>query len=102
MISSLCRIDSSGNFSISDIQNEIDYLRDTLEVLRATQEISNDAFLEAGSIQGGLSLIINLVSQGISDDEANSQLHILKERANVLNETYPGLDDSIESRRNIT
>tara|TARA_B100000686_G_scaffold309743_1_gene351942 strand:+ start:2627 stop:2926 length:300 start_codon:yes stop_codon:yes gene_type:complete len=99
MISSLSTIDTTGHSSISDIQNEIDYLRDTLEVLRATGEISNDAFLEAGSIQGGLSLIINLVSQGISDDEVNSQLSILKDRANVLNETYPGLDDSIESRR---
>ena len=99
MISSLSTIDTTGHSSISDIQNEIDYLRDTLEVLRATGEISNDAFLEAGSIQGGLSLIINLVSQGISDDEVNSQLSILKDRANVLNETHPGLDDSIESRR---
>ncbi len=102
MISSLRRIDSTGSSSISDIQEEIDYLRDTLEVLRATGEISNDAFLEAGSIQGGLSLIINLVSQGISEDEANTQLSILKDRAKILNETYPGLDDSIESRRNIT
>jgi len=99
MISSLGRIDSVGNTSILDIQKEIDYLRDTLEVLRATEEISNDAFLEAGSIQGGLSLIINLVSQGISEEEANSQLSSLKDRAKSLNDTYPGLDESIESKR---
>ena len=99
MISSLGRLDGVGNASISDIQNEIDFLRDTLEVLRATEEISNDAFLEAGSIQGGLSLLINLISQGISQEEANSQLAGLKDRAKTLNDTYPGLDDSIESKR---
>mgnify|MGYP000928873851 FL=1 len=72
---------------------------DTLEILRATNEISNDAFLEAGSIQGGLSLILNMLSQGISEVEANSQMFRLKERAKSLNGTYPGLDNMIESRR---
>ena len=82
-----------------NIQTEIDYLRDTLEVLRATGEISNDAFLEAGSIQGGLSLILNLISQDIPKEEADSQLESLKERARTLEESYSGLDDKIESRR---
>ena len=99
MISSLGRIETVENTTITEIQNEIDYLRDTLEILRATEEISNDAFLEAGSIQGGLALIINLISQGISDAEADSQLSSLKDRAMSLNKTYPGLDESIESMR---
>ncbi len=99
MISSLGRFETLNGTRIEDIKQEMNYLRDTLEVLRATQEISNDAFLEAGSIQGGLSVIINLVSNGISDEEANSQLQNLKSRASSLNEKYPGLDEKIESRR---
>jgi hypothetical protein len=99
MISSLERFTDIDNSSIVVIQEEIDYLMDTLEVLRATNEISNDAFLEAGSIQGGLSLILNLLSQGISQTEANAQLLRLKERAESLNSTYPELDKKIESRR---
>ena len=99
MISSLERFKNIDNSSVVAIQEEIDYLMDTLEVLRATKEISNDAFLEAGSIQGGLSLILNLLSQGISEAEANSQLLRLKGRAKSLNGTYPELDNKIESRR---
>ena len=99
MISSLERFTDIDNSSIVVIQEEIDYLMDTLEVLRATNEISNDAFLEAGSIQGGLSLILNLLSEGISQTEANAQLLRLKERAESLNSTYPDLDKKIESRR---
>tara|TARA_B100000941_G_scaffold245184_1_gene189563 strand:+ start:226 stop:525 length:300 start_codon:yes stop_codon:yes gene_type:complete len=99
MITSLNRFESLEKTSIPNIQTEIDYLRDTLEVLRATGEISNDAFLEAGSIQGGLSLILNLISQDIPKEEADSQLESLKERARTLEESYSGLDDKIESRR---
>ncbi len=101
MISSLGRLEGLENSNVSEIQEEIEFLRDTLEVLRATDEISNDAFLEAGSIQGGLSILINLILQGITGVEANSQLSSLKERAQTLNEIYPGLDASIESKRNI-
>ncbi len=99
MITSLDRIESLEKTSIPHIQSEIDYLRDTLEILRATEEISNDAFLEAGSIQGGLSSIVNLISQNIPEEEANSQLESLKERARTLDQSYSGLDDKIESRR---
>ena len=99
MISSLERFANIDSSCIADIQQEIEYLLDTLEVLRATNEISNDAFLKAGSIQGGLTLIVNLLSQGISDDEANSQLQRLKARAESLNDSFPGLDVSIESHR---
>ena len=99
MISSLGRLEKLNGTRIEAIEDEMNYLRDTLEVLRATEEISNDAFLEAGSIQGGLSVIINLVSQGISNEEANAQLQNLKSRASSLNDKYPDLDGKIESKR---
>ena len=81
------------------IEEQRDFVRNTLEVLRATSQISNDAFLDAGTIQGGLSLLLNLISQGISEDEAISQLEGLKSRAHLLEEKYPGLDEKVEKLR---
>ena len=98
MISSLEQLSELNVGSIDDVKNEIEFILDSLEVLRATNEISNDAFLEAGSIQGGLNVILNMLNQGINE-EANAHLFRLKERAKALDEAYPGLDGKIESRR---
>ena len=98
MITSLSRFQTVDDRSIPPIRDVVEYLLDTLEVLRATNEISNDAFLESGSIQGGLTLILNLLAQGIPD-EANSQLIRLKQRANSIHEKFPELDTKVESRR---
>ena len=84
---------------MGEIESERNFIRDTLEVLRATGEISNDAFLDAGTIQGGLSLLLNLLSHGISEKEASGQLNNLKARAEVLNETYPDIDRKVENMR---
>ena len=83
MITSLSRFQTVDDRSIPPIREEVEYLLDTLEVLRATNEISNDAFLESGSIQGGLTLILNLLAQG----------------ANSIHEKFPELDTKVESRR---
>ena len=99
MISTLDRIKSLDNSSLGMIEEQRDFVRDSLEVLRATNEITNDAFLDAGTIQGGLSLLLNLISQGISEDEASSQLEGLKSRARLLEEKYPGLDQKVKTLR---
>ena len=99
MISTLDRIKSLDNSSLGAIEEQRDFVRDSLEVLRATSEITNDAFLDAGTIQGGLSLLLNLISQGIYEDEASSQLEGLKSRALLIEENYPGLDEKIETLR---
>ena len=99
MIRTLDRIKSLDNSSLGTIEEQRDFVRDTLEVLRATSEITNDAFLDAGTIQGGLSLLLNLISQGISEDEASSQLEGLKSRDRLLEEKYPGLDQKVETLR---
>ena len=57
MISTLDKIKSLDNSSLGAIEEQRDFVRDSLEVLRATSEITNDAFLDAGTIQGGLSLL---------------------------------------------
>ena len=99
MISTLDKIESLSSSSLGMIEKQRDFVRDSLEVLRGTSQISNDAFLDAGTIQGGLSLLLNLISQGISEDEASSQLEGLKSRAHLLEEKYPGLDEKVESLR---
>ena len=99
MISTLDKIESLGSSSIGMIEKQRDFVRDSLEVLRGTSQISNDAFLDAGTIQGGLSLLLNLISQGISEDEAFTQLEALKTRAHLLEEKYPGLDEKVENLR---
>ena len=99
MITTLDRIESLSDSSIGMIEKQRDFVRDSLEVLRGTSQISNDAFLDAGTIQGGLSLLLNLISQGISEDEAFTQLEALKTRAHLLEEKYPGLDEKVENLR---
>ena len=99
MITTLDRIESLSDSSIGMIEKQRDFVRDSLEVLRGTSQISNDAFLDAGTIQGGLSLLLNLISQGISENEAFSQLEALKTRAHLLEEKYPGLDEKVENLR---
>jgi hypothetical protein len=99
MIASLERFVKLDPTCLGEIESERNFIRDTLEVLRATGEISNDAFLDAGTIQGGLSLLLNLLSQGISEKEAFEQLRSLKARAEILNDTYPGLDKKVENMR---
>ena len=99
MITSLERISKLGPTSKDKIEFERDFIRDTLEILRAIGEISNDAFLDAGTIQGGLSLMLNLLSQEISDAEASEQLDNLKSRAIALNQKYPELDNKVEIMR---
>ena len=99
MITTLDTIESLDIASLGIIEEQRDFLRDSLEVLRATGKISNDAFLDAGTVQGGLSLLLNLISQGISDEESSSQLDGLKIRAQLLEEKYPGLDKKVETLR---
>ena len=51
------------------VSNEVAFLSETLGNLRDSGEISNDAYLDAGGIQGGLSLIASLLEQNVSDEE---------------------------------
>tara|TARA_Y100000746_G_scaffold34604_1_gene25947 strand:+ start:255 stop:578 length:324 start_codon:yes stop_codon:yes gene_type:complete len=78
---------------------EIDYISKTLELMRDAKEISNDAYLDSGSIQGGLSVISSLIEQNISDSEIDSLMQTLNSRAINLEEKYPGLSIILESYR---
>ena len=56
------RFEDLENINSIVLGSEILFLTETLEMLRITEKISNDAFLDAGMIQGGLSIISNLLS----------------------------------------
>jgi len=81
------------------VSNEVRFLSETLGNLRDSGEISNDAYLEAGSIQGGLSLIASLIDQEVSDNEIQMQLDQLISRALRISTNYPEMDQKIEGYR---
>ena len=81
------------------VSNEVVFLSETLGNLRDSGEISNDAYLDAGGIQGGLSLIASLLDQNVSDDEIRMQLEQLVDRARRISANYPDMDGKIENHR---
>ena len=81
------------------VSSEVGFLSETLGNLRDSGEISNDAYLEAGSIQGGLSLIASLIDQEVSDNEIQMQLNQLISRALRISTNYPEMDQKIEGYR---
>ena len=95
----ISRFEKLENIKSDVLDNEIIFLADTLEMLRITDEISNDAFLDAGMVQGGLSIISNLLTQGLQPEDVQNQIHRLKEKSIALSNIYPNLDQLIENRR---
>ena len=95
----ISRFEKLENIKSDVLDNEIIFLADTLEMLRITDEISNDAFLDAGMVQGGLSIISNLLTQGLQPEDVQNQIHRLKEKSIALSNLYPNLDQLIEDRR---
>lgn len=81
------------------IREEAEFIAQRLEVLRIHGEISNDAFLDAGAIQGAFTLIGNLVEMGIPQREIQQELRNTLARAKRLEEKHPGLDTAIENGR---
>ena len=81
------------------IREEAEFIASRLEILCIHGEISNDAFLDAGAIQGAFTLIGNLVEMGIPQREIQQELRNTLARAKRLEEKHPGLDTAIENGR---
>ena len=62
-------------------------------------KISNDAYLDAGAIQGALEMIANHIDMGVAQTEIHDLLVQQISRANRLEEKHPGLDYEIEKGR---
>ncbi len=81
------------------LHNEINFIESSLESLRIDAAITNDAYLAAGAVQGGMSMIRNMVDAGISREEVQNHLRDLLMRAIKVDEAHPELDGAINSRR---
>ena len=81
------------------IRKESEYLSQQLETLRLNGTISNEAFLDAGAIQGAFELLSTLVEMGVSQKEIIQELRNTLDRAKRLEEKHPGLDFAVESGR---
>jgi len=91
---------SNGVNWTSEMMNlEIEYISKTLELMRDAKQISNDSYLDSGSIQGGLTVISSLMEQDIPENEIDSLMQTLYSRVVNLEEKYPGLSDTLESYR---
>ena len=100
IITSLIEIVSSNKELTSKRVNlEVNYVSNTLELMRDARKISNDAYLDSGSIQGGLSVVSSLLEQDIPSEEISLLLDTLFQRAEILNSRYPELNKLIESYR---
>ena len=99
MITSIHSVTGQETRIPSQITEEVEFLSSTLSLLRDSEEISNDEFLEAGSIQGGLNLLSAMISNGAEAEELEIQISSLKARALSICERFPNLDKKIERRR---
>ena len=99
METSIGRLNSQSSLTSEMVSNEVEFLSETLGNLRDAGEISNDAYLDAGSIQGGLNLVAGLLEQEVSGDEVMKQLEQLAERASRISDNYPQMDLKIERCR---
>ena len=81
------------------VRSESEFIANRLEFCRLQSKISNDAYLDAGAIQGALEMIANHIDMGVAQTEIHDLLVQQISRANRLEEKHPGLDNEIEKGR---
>ena len=89
--------DSISSIESSSVRELIESLANALDSLRANGTITNDAYLDAGAIQGGMMMIANLIDAGIDRKELAEHMSALLSRSQRVEESHPGLGASIES-----
>lgn len=83
--------------SADQIRSRIESLVDALDLLRQDGAITNDAYLDAGAIHGGLMMLSNLIEVGIDRTEVKSHMEDLISRAQRVEEVHPGLMASVDA-----
>jgi len=81
------------------LKQEVAYLAHRLEELRLNRHISNDAYLDAGAVQGAIDLAANMVDMGVPQQEVQQTLRSTLSRAKRLETKHPGLNWAVESGR---
>ena len=64
-----------------------------LALLRNSGLITNDAFLEAGVIQGGISVLANMLGTSVDHSEIMVHFSQIRDRAATISTNYPELTD---------
>jgi hypothetical protein len=90
---------ASENLDAEMIKQEVIFLQETLENLRLNGTISNDAYLDAGSVEGGLNMLASLIELGVSAAEIQDRLRQLHERAGRIDEAHPSLGPAVAACR---
>jgi len=81
------------------LKQEVAFLANRLEELRLNRQISNDAYLDAGAVQGAIALAANMADMGVSQMEVQQTLRSTLSRAKRLETKHPGLNWAVESGR---
>ncbi len=87
-----------GSMAESELRRAMDFLTDALDSLRQEEHISNDAYLDAGAIQGGLGMVADMAALGVSEEELRDNLKDLIDRSERLCSVHPDLDAAIASK----
>ena len=61
--------------------------------------ISNEAYLDAGAIQGAIELVANMIDMDVPQREIQEHLRSTLQRANRIETKHPGLNWAVESGR---
>jgi hypothetical protein len=81
------------------LKDEVHFLAGRLEELRAQRTITNEAYLDAGAIQGAIELVANMIDMGVPQSEIQDHLRSTLQRANRIETKHPGLNLAVESGR---
>ena len=98
MDSLLRRLLKEEDLEPSTVRAEHERLAERLDILRHNGEITIDAFLAAGAIQGGLEVLATLVGLEVDPSEVTRHLNSMIERAQRIEEVHSGLDAAIEQQ----
>ena len=81
------------------LKQEVTFLANRLEELRLNRRISNDAYLDAGAVQGAIALAADMADMGVPQREVQETLRSTLSRAKRLETKHPGLNWAVESGR---
>jgi len=81
------------------VKTESEFVATRLEICRHEGIITNDAFLDAGAIQGALEMIANHIEMGVPQTEIHDLIRQQVDRAERLEQKHPGLDNAVEAGR---
>ena len=96
MMHDLGRLLTQKSLTFADVNEIAEDMSLELASLRNAGDISNDAFLEAGVIQGGISVIANMLAIGANNDEIIFHYQQIKDRAALIVTRYPELEVVLE------